>query len=659
MMRLLFLSLASLCLAIHAHAQRPDFTRPGFGGSSNTFNQPGGNAPAGGDDFRIIYPDSVPLHYYHARTPQQLYAHDDTLLHGFQQYDPTRQQAGFYWLSLGDIGQPVRPLFYALTDRVGARMGLLDAYALYLWRPEHIRYFRNPKAYTEAQYTQSGSQNEFTLDAIAALPSQNGWHFTVDFRRIRQDGSYPRQSLKYGNLSIAAAYHSPDRRHQAFLSYLTNNLYAETNGGLVAPDNIGQGGQFASRSQLAVRLRAAQTEIRQQHYSATNHLALVRAPSDSAGLRLSHQLTYGVTTFKYADTSPPTDSAVYGDFNVDERGLRQYMRLAQLGNRASVTLNYLGQLEAGLDHTLQLVLQEPTDSTFNTLMAFGHWKLTAPSERVGLDASAKFGLLRLAGDYQLSARAFLDWKGVGRLSGQLAQQRYTPSLIQHQAYVSQQLVWQRNDFNKPIETSLTATLDIERTHTQLIASSHLTTQPLYWDSLGLPQQLNGAQNILQLAVQQDIHLARWHLLNRVGWQQIAQSDFLHLPRWVGQHSLYWEGAVFKSAATVRLGLDARWHSAYMADAFQPLTGQFHLQYAETITNWPIVDAYLSAKVKTFRGFVKVENLNELLLNPDTEAFIDEQFPSWNFDPPYYSLAAPQYALRTWGIRFGVHWRFYD
>lgn len=659
MMRSIFCLLIGLGLATHAHAQRPDFTRPGFGGNSSTMMQPGGGAPTGNDDFRIIYPDSVPLHYYHAHAPQRLYAHDDTLLQGFQQFDPTRQGDGFYRLALGDIGQPVRPLFYTPQDRVGARLGLLEAYDLYLWQPQSIRYFRNPKAYTEAQYTQSGSQNEFTLDALAALPSPKGWHVTADFRRIRQDGSYPRQALKYGNFSIAAAYQSADKQHQAFLSFLTNNLFAESNGGLADPTAIGQGGQFASRSQLAVRLSAAQTEVKQQHFSVTNHLALLRTGRDSTGLRVSHQLTYGVTTFKYADTAPPADSAVYGAFNVDERGLRQFMRLTQLGNRASVTLNYLGRLEAGLDHTLQLVLQEPTDSTFNTLFAYGKWQLATPNERLGLDATARFGLLRLAGDYQLSARAFLDWAGVGRLSGQLMQQRYTPSLLQHRAYVSQQRVWQRDDFNKPIETSLTARLDIERTHTQLIVSNHLITQPLYWDSLALPLQLDGTQNIFQIAVQQDFHARRWHLLNRVGWQQVAQSDVLHLPRWIGQHSLYWEGGVFKSAATVRIGLDARWHSAYLADAFQPLTGQFHLQYAQTITNWPIVDAYLSAKVKTFRGFVKVENLNELAFSPTTEALIDEQFPSWNFNPPYYSLTAPQYAMRTWGIRFGVHWRFYD
>ncbi len=649
-----------------------------------------GSAPQADANFQVIHPDSVPIHYFYANNPDEWFSFSDTLLTNFHQYDPAREVDYFDYINLGDVGLPARPLLYQPIIREGFHVGF-NQYRLYEWQQNEVRFFNNRKAYTEAEYTQSSSQNEFTVKALASIKLGKKTRFAADFRRIRQDGIYQNQGLKHGNLSLTAWYESKDKRHRAYFSYLTNSFFQQQNGGISDVTNIGEGGIFSSRSQLSVNLLAAETTHNQDIFSLTNYISLtpkkrpkpivdsisskldtlsfrpiepskpiLESPEkkQKANLFIMHQLNYETTSFKFFDTAPPSDSTVYGHFMVDERGLRHYVGYRAIENTLKIRLAYMGNLDVGIRHKVFFVEQEPKDTTINNLFLTGDWQLDIPNDNFGLQVKARLGLLDNGADYLLDANAFLNIEKIGRLDAKLTSQRYSPSLIQHRAYISKQEIW-NNDFSKPIETSLVAKLFIPKTKTTIHFQNHLINNLIYMDTLGLPQQESSAVNILQLLVAQNFKYKAFHFDNAVGFQQVSNSEVLRYPSLVTKHSLYFEGFLFKRAAQVKVGMDVRYNSSYYANDFQPATGQFFLQNHTNIAPLPIVDFFFSTKVQTFRAFIKVENANELIFNETVENFVNTNLPSWNFNPSYYTLVAPQYPMRSWTMRMGVHWRFYD
>ena len=91
----------------------------------------------------------------------------------------------------------------------------------------------------------------------------------------------------------------------------------------------------------------------------------------------------------------------------------------------------------------------------------------------------------------------------------------------------------------------------------------------------------------------------------------------------------------------RIGLSCRFNTLYYADAYMPATGQFYFQNTKEIGNYPVLDFFVSAKIKTARLFFKIEHLNDgLLAQRDA-----------------YEL--PHYPLPGRAFQFGISWRFFD
>lgn len=375
----------------------------------------------------------------------------------------------------------------------------------------------------------------------------------------------------------------------------------------------------------------------------------VPSPPPPRTFTFYHQIAWRTSSFKFSDTEP--DSAFYGSFLVDSRGLRHFLKVRTLENTFKLQTFKLRQdgthasesdlLEVGLVHSLHLIDQEPlARRTQNDLFLTGRLNFS-PGQRMQLHSYAHLGIGANAGDFRLSGELFLDLKKVGNLRLEAVNQLYTPSLLDQQFYVTEQVVWQ-NDFQKTLETSLSATYALPKQHFSVTGQYHLLSNLVYFDTAGLPRQ-SGAFSVLQLIFRKDFQVGGWHLDNWAGLQQVT-SEVLPLPQLYSRHSLYWQGRVFRKVMLAKLGLDARLTTNYDAPAYQPLTGRFYLQHEQTLPFTPLLDAFLSFQVKTFRFFVKIENLLT--------------FPSQQY---YYQTAGYPlpFGLANGGIRFGISWRLVD
>ena len=374
---------------------------------------------------------------------------------------------------------------------------------------------------------------------------------------------------------------------------------------------------------------------------------------------LYHQIAWRRADYKFS--AKPVDSLSFGDdFWVDDRGLRHFVETRKLENTiklqtfklrerdgdgkapSETTATQRDLLEVGLTHSMYLLDQEPRDTpAIHNVFLTGRFNFS-PGERLRVRTYAHLGLAANAGDFRLSGELFFDLKKIGNLRVEVVNQLFSSGLIAQRFFVSEQQIW-KNNFSKTLETSLMGTYSLPSANASVSGQYHLTSNLIYFDSLGLPRQKGSVANIFQLVFRTGFHLGKLHSENWAGLQE-STSDVLRLPSFYSKHSLYLEGKIFKGRMHARLGADARLTTSYAAPGYQPLTGQFFLSNAPALPFTPLVDGWLSFRVKTFRFFFKVEN---------TLSFFTKKY--------YFQTAGyPQpFGFGNGGLRMGIHWRLVD
>ena len=88
------------------------------------------------------------------------------------------------------------------------------------------------------------------------------------------------------------------------------------------------------------------------------------------------------------------------------------------------------------------------------------------------------------------------------------------------------------------------------------------------------------------------------------------------------------------------GFTLNYFTAYYANDYNPLIGEFYIQEQKKIGNFSLIDFFINAKVLQTRIFLKAEHFNSMFTKPN-----------------YYS--APSYPYRDFIVRFGLVWNFFQ
>ena len=421
-----------------------------------------------------------------------------------------------------------------------------------------------------------------------------------------------------------------------------DSLFVTRDSLFVIRDSLSRDSLSVSRDSLSLLARDS---------SAVRRLSSTVHGPPSLGTGFSHCFRYKRERLKSfdADPTPSSDADFYGIFRTNERGLRHFVNVRKFENRFGAFL-FLGKndefrFEPALTHAFVVLDQEPQDSTMQELRVSANLE-TSIANVFDLDAYAHYELGANFGDYLLKGSARLKLGKLGQFEGQILQHQYAPNLIQYRLFISQEAVWE-NDFKKTNETNFRV-----QYHLPTIQSgkklevdisggleNHLLSNFIYYDTLAMPVQADGLKNVAQVFAEANIRFGKIYTENKIVVQQTS-DEYLRLPRLWSQHSLYFQGFVFKSAALLRMGVDMRYQSNLKFDDWWALTGQFYRQNDQTFISQPITDVFLSFKVNRFRTFVKLGNA---------------------FQPLAFStrLVAPDYPTRDMYFRFGLTWAFMD
>ncbi len=621
------------------------FSRGGSGNSDLPLEQ--------GDASEFV--DTFGVFYFYGDNPSQEFAFSDSLLtNEYHQYDPVRRR-DFEYMHLGTVGSAQMRQIYEPELHQGLDVGL-HQYDLYLIRSTDLPFYRLEKPYTNLTYVQGSEQADGLLNAQFSRNFANGLNFSVDYNRLSQIGrsdQYPNQNRRNTNLATGMWYHSKNGKYDAFISYAANTFEQEDNGGVSAEPSV-QGDLGTSPASALVFLEDGETRHTHREFNYT-HYYKFGGDTDTLGrtsraYTLNHQLIRLNSTYKFYDLYSDVDTTFFQwfpDFLVDLRGQRFFLRHQKLTNSFRISTYKLDRaksdnearrqrdlFEVGLTHHYHHLTQEAQDTILNDLIVTGKWNFS-PSERIQLQTSGHLNLWNNAGDYRVQGKLLLDLKKAGTLKATFVNQLYSPDFLQAAFYLSQRKIWD-NNFNRTLETSITASYRIPFLDMEVGGGYHLLNNFIYFDTLGLAQQTGVPISITQLTVRKDFEVGAFHLDNTFALQKASEST-VRIPGIYGKHSLYYTGRWFK-VLQVRLGVDLRYNDAYYAYYYNPVSGRFQLQDSQQIDFYPQLDAYFSMRIGKFRAFAKFDNLTTAL----------------NGNKLFYQTA--YYPYPDGSLRIGINWR---
>jgi hypothetical protein len=613
------------------------------------------------------------VYYFYHDKQNEIFEFNDTTIHSlFFQYDPARNER-FDYASLGNMGTPLQSLQYRWEDRSGTRFGLDEVYRPYIRDESELRFYTKSKAFSDVFYSQGVEQNDHIFRGDFGRSFDNGIKFSISHDRLihsltnsdinlNTNAFYSTSETKNTSLLTGLAFQKEGSKYQAFAIYAHNEINQLFNGGILTNDpaittaiidsNLANANDFDNGISIPTNIANRSNNLRYRFRTLAydQYLTLsgtVDSLSKSSRIfNINHKIKYVDDVYRFYETN--FNDTYYQDLATDDRGLRvalnqkvveNYFGLSTLKTKnGEIIPSLLGDISLGLRHQFVNVDGEVYEKNFNNLFAEGSWKVS-PFKALTLDVFGQLGILDNIGDFRINATATLSLDKWGTLEGRLRQQRYSPSVYEERNFVTQIEVWNTN-FDKPFNSELGFTYRLPKFNLEAGLSYFLLDNHIYFTDKFVPEQRNGAINIVQFYMQKHFNWKILSLENLVVVQSSTDNDIINFPSFWSKHSLFVQRKIFKRVMLARLGLDLRLSNSYFANNFNPGLGQFFVQSEREVELYPAVDVHFGFVVEKFRIFFKLENITALVT-----------------DDIFYQI--PFYPQKEIAFRFGISWRFLD
>jgi hypothetical protein len=591
------------------------------------------------------------------------------------------------FIFLGNTGLAAKSILFAPEMKAGWDPGF-HAFDIYKWNLEKVRFFHTTRPYTELGYV-LGARAEQLIDIIHTQNIKPNWNFSLNYRLINAPGFLQNQKTNHNNYLFTSWYQGKKKRYNNYFVLLGNRLQATENGGIqddrmlndpiyakdrfLIPTQIGGASlygtdPFSTSLLTGNRYREFNFLMRHQYDfgqkdsivtdSTVIHLFYPR-------LRFEHTFKYGKYNYSFMDipgssraTNNTPDSVWYANHYgySFHPGDSVYFndRWKEISNDFSIyqfpdAKNQNQFIKLGAE--LQLLNGSFTDSvprgsaSLYNFIGHGEYRNLTKNKKWDMLATGRLWLLGSnLGDYHV-------YVSLQRLLGsrfgsfQLGFENINRSPWFNYDKRSAFYYDTPQSFNNENTTHLFASVFLQKLKMQLSGDYYLVGNYLYLTNYHERQQENSIFNVLRINAFKTFKIGkRWNWYAEVYVQQKAGNADVNIPIVYTRNRFMYEGNLGFKNLNIAFGLEGRYHTPYKADNYSPVFGQFFYQDSLTISNLPDVHAFLHFRIRSFKAYIRAENLNTARL------FGGFQFNNNN-------LAAPGYPTPGLNIRFGVYWSF--
>lgn len=574
---------------------------------------------------------------------------------------------------LGNTGNATRSILFSPLFKPGWDPGF-HAFDVYKWKLEQVPLFNTTRPYSELSYL-LGGRTEQIIEVFHTQNIKPNWNALMRYRMINAPGFFKNQKTNHNNYLLGSWFQSNNKRYNNYFLILANQMQSAENGGIRDDQNylddpiykdrfniltkIGGDSQFgrdffSTKISTGNRYREFNTLLRQQFDLGRKDSIVTDStvvPLFYPRLRFEHTIQISKYRYQFFDfvvdtpyyksfydtTLHPGDSfqlqdrwnELMNDFSIyqfpDAKNLQQFIKVG-----ASMQ-NLKGEFS-------------DLNKSFYNLILHGEYRNRTRNQKWEIQANGKFYINGLnTGNYHayISLQRFAGRK-LGYLQVGFENVNRTPSFIFDSR--SSFYLDQTKDFNTENTTHFFGSYYNPSIKLRLSGHYYLMSNYTYFIDYYKPQQESGLFTVFKTSLEKVFRINK-----KVNWytdiylQQKTGNVQLNMPLLFTRNRLAFEGHFYRNLF-LSMGFEFRYHTPYKADNYSPVLGQFFFQDSIQIKNLPELSAFLHFRIRSFRAFVRAENINTLE-NKDGLGFTNN------------NLAAPGYPYPGLVLRLGIYWVF--
>ena len=607
----------------------------------------------------------------------------------------------FEYLTFPNMGEAFNKLGYdfhdqPLTPQMGARVKHFGYF-----EKEDIPYYQVPSPYTELFFKSTFQQGQ-NLDATLAINTSPKFNIAVSFKGFRSLGKYVASLSRARQFRISSQYQNYNKRYRMRLHQTTQSLENQVNGGLTNDSNyffenapnyvtadesgspvLDENGNeqivfydgFLDRNRLDTQIKADNV-LKGKRYFMEHRYQILPILKDTSVYKMSVGLRTSLEnkTYQYNQDRP----GKYFNESYENNIVVDSTMLNTLENNLFLSFKdkTLGQLNLDLYHYNWNYSIGPNEYEKDTILS-NEIKVSQIAVQARWEKEI-FGFASKVMAYQ----SFKNKYSTQALRVNLSRNIFKDIILgASYNYLSQPLNFNfhlaQSDFREyNWENNF---LENQNFKTQSIFLSHPKWGSIRgeWTSINNYTFFNNTTRLINLnkkfkveVLQTDkkidylkirldnrLDFGKFSWVNNLQFQKVNQEEntqellsgpiALNVPEWLIRSTFMLTNSIFNKALFFQSGFTFVFFTDYYADQFNPILSEFVTQNNTKIGEYPRVDFFFNAKIKSSRIYLKLENISssvEHLINVDTQ---------------YDYYAAPFVPYRDFSIRFGLIWNFFE
>ncbi len=617
----------------------------------------------------------------------------DSITIYYRYYDSTRTRsldssiADFYTrfhipyanISIGNLGSASKSVLFSPILKPGWDAGF-HQFDIYKFTIENTKFYQTTRPYTELGYL-LGSKAEQLINFVHTQNKKSNFNFSLEYRFSNAPGLYRLQNASHNNLRFTSHYQANNKRYEAFFVLISNKHAVSENGGLDTVNKL-QRLALGDPYEVPTRLSFATQSSRNPFNTTVNtgntykeSIFLYRHQYDFGKrdslvtdsvtyqifyprFRIQHTLQISSNEYIYRDVFA-FDSLYKNYFNYTLRtpAVANFPDTLQFKDKWTNIKNEFAlitfpdknnqaqyaKVGTGLQNLKFIGNDTVTKKNFYNFYLLGEYRNRSRNNIYDIEATGQLYLSGLnAGDYAayISFKRQLS-KKIGSLQLGFQNTNRTPSFIYNG--LTSFPVTAHQPFKKENITHLFATYNNPKLAFQITGDYYLVNNYAYSDSFFTVNQYATLINVLHIGAEKMFKLSKYlNFYSEAHLQQVTGNAPVNVPFLLTRNRIAFEGN-FYTNLFLSTGIEIRYYTNFKVDNYSPFTGQFFNQNSFTTSNLPDINVFFNFRIKSFKCFVRVENLNTI--NTSTGSF-----DKYNFNAQQY----PSTGLTT---RLGIWWNF--
>ena len=561
-----------------------------------------------------------------------LYHFIDTAIYNLERFE-FKDQTETVYQDLGNNGTAVRRIYYIEPTVIGRTTGF-DAYTPYVKSAEDFKYYDTKSPFMELNVGLGGKgRNMVDFNFSRNVNAQ--WNIGFDVNKISSYKLIGSSSLRETQISGSAldayTFHSSknSKYHLMFHVYKFEHKATET-GGIVLPEEPEERDYFQYQNSNINLRNAVSYDTRTrihlyQEYSIAEFFELFAVAERNNVENKYEDFPLSSTTGYYdqmlIQTDSTLDASLFNEWNIK----------AGLKGRAGKRIFYSGYVK-----------RRDIDFEYRYLNDFGHIAENYIGGDVKLYITQKNALhgeieINDGGQYLFSGKFENDFVKAAYTSS-----KSLPSFMSER-YFGNHYEWS-NSFKDILSNTISGSVfySFPFVHLEPEISISTVDNYVYFGLDKLPAQNSAVALINNYTLNADfLALKHFRFENKLIFNNVSGdgSDAIRMPDWNYFGKWYYDNIVFNNYMEMQLGFDIRWRSTYFANAYDPITQQFHIQNDDEIPSFWTADLFFVMKAKKLSIWIKMKYLNQ-------------KKERGYFDTPFYPATRKM-------IDLGLRWHFYD